>query len=58
MGIAKNQALFENRIIEKATCLVGRLACAQAFSGGNKRTAILSCALFLSQNGHRLNIPG
>ncbi|QLH09432.1 Fic family protein [Candidatus Nitrosotenuis sp. DW1] len=54
---AGNDLPFENMIIEKAAYLVGGLAWAQAFSGGNKRTAVLSCSLFLSQNGHRLNIP-
>lgn len=52
-----NDLPFENRIIEKAAYLAGGLAWAQAFSVGNKRTATLSCALFLSQNGYRLNIP-
>ncbi len=52
-----NDLPIENMIIEKAAYLVGGLTWAQAFSGGNKRTAILSCALFLSQNGYRLNIP-
>lgn len=52
-----NDLSLDNKIIEKAAYLVGGLAWAQAFSGGNKRTATLSCALFLSQNGYRLNIP-
>ena len=52
-----NDLPFENMIIEKAAYLVGGLAWAQSFSGGNKRTAILSCAVFLSQNGYRFNIP-
>ena len=49
--------LHEKALIEKAAYLIGGLAWAQAFSGGNKRTAILSCALFFSQNGYHLNIP-
>jgi len=52
-----NDLEFENMLIEKAAYLVGGLAWSQAFSGGNKRTAILTCTVFLLQNGYRLNIP-
>ena len=48
---------YESSLIEKAAYLVGGLAWCQAFSGANKRTAILTCAIFLLQNGYHLNIP-
>jgi len=52
-----NDLDLENMLIEKAAYLVGGLAWNQPFSGGNKRTAILTCTIFLLQNGYRLNIP-
>ncbi|MDE1764218.1 MAG: Fic family protein [Thaumarchaeota archaeon] len=52
-----NELSFEQALIEKAAYLVGGLAWCQAFSGANKRTAILTCTIFLLQNGYRLNIP-
>jgi death-on-curing family protein len=52
-----NNFPFEKSVIEKAAYLVGGLAWCQAFSGANKRTAILSCTIFLSRNGYRLSIP-
>jgi death-on-curing family protein len=54
---AANDLDYEHSIIEKAAYLVGGLAWNQAFSGANKRTAILTCTLFLSENGYSLNIP-
>ena len=60
LTIVKNSAnglSFEQALIEKAAYLVGGLAWCQAFSGANKRTAILSCTVFLLQNGYHLNIP-
>lgn len=60
LNIVKNMANdleYEKSLIEKATYLVGGLAWNQAFSGANKRTAILTCTIFLSENGYRLNIP-
>lgn len=48
---------FEKALIEKTAYLIGSLAWAQAFSGGNKRTALLTGIVFCSQNGYRLNIP-
>ncbi|MEW6042899.1 MAG: type II toxin-antitoxin system death-on-curing family toxin [Thermoproteota archaeon] len=52
-----NDLSFEQALIEKAAYLVGGLAWCQAFSGANKRTAILTCTVFLLQNGYQLNIP-
>lgn len=52
-----NDLPFEQALIEKAAYLVGGLAWCQAFSGANKRTAILTCTIFLLQNGYRLSIP-
>ena len=52
-----NDLEFENMLIEKTAYLIGGLAWAQAFSGGNKRTSILTGTIFLLQNGYRLNIP-
>jgi death-on-curing family protein len=60
LGIVKNVAnklSFEEALIEKSAYLVGGLAWCQAFSGANKRTAILTCTVFLLQNGYQLNIP-
>jgi death-on-curing family protein len=60
LNIVKNAANdldYEKSLIKKAAYLVGGLAWNQAFSGANKRTAILACTLFLSENGYRLNIP-
>lgn len=52
-----NDMPFEQALIEKAAYLMGGLAWCQAFSGANKRTAILTCTIFLLQNGYRLDIP-
>jgi prophage maintenance system killer protein len=60
LTIVKNSANdlpFEQALIEKAAYFVGGLAWCQAFSGANKRTAILTCTVFLLQNGYQLNIP-
>jgi death-on-curing family protein len=54
---AGNELPFEKALMEKAAYLIGGLAWAQAFSGGNKRTALLTCIIFFSQNGYRLNVP-
>lgn len=48
---------FEKSLITKAAYLVGGLAWNQAFSGANKRTAILTSTIFLANNGYSLNIP-
>lgn len=47
----------EEKIITKAAYLLGGLAWTQAFSGANKRTAILSTTVFLRRNGLRFTIP-
>ena len=52
-----NDLEFEDMLIEKSAYLIGGLAWNQPFSGGNKRTAILTGTVFLLQNGFRLNIP-
>jgi len=54
---AANELPFEKALVEKAAYLIGGLAWAQAFSGGNKRTALLTGIVFFSQNGYRLNVP-
>lgn len=50
-------AKTEEQTIVKAAYLLGGLAWTQAFSGANKRTAILSTTVFLRRNGLRLTIP-
>lgn len=60
LTVVKNSANdlpFEQAIIEKSAYVVGGLAWCQSFSGANKRTAILTCTIFLLQNGYRLSIP-
>lgn len=52
-----NDLEHEKSLVEKAAYLVGGLAWSQAFSGANKRTAILTCTLFLLENGYKLDIP-
>lgn len=54
---AGNDARIEDQIVIKAANLLGGLAWTQAFSGANKRTAILSCTIFLRRHGLRLTIP-
>lgn len=44
-------------LIVKAAHLIGGLAWAQAFSGANKRTAMLSGSVFLNKNRLRLELP-
>ncbi|MGI0022048.1 MAG: Fic family protein [Nitrososphaeraceae archaeon] len=60
LDIVKNIANdldYKRSLIKKASYLVGGLAWNQAFSGGNKRTAILTCTIFLFENGYSLIIP-
>ncbi|MDE1816808.1 MAG: Fic family protein, partial [Thaumarchaeota archaeon] len=52
-----NQLVTRDQIITKAAHLLGGLAWAQAFSGGNKRTAILSTTVFLRRNGLSITFP-
>lgn len=54
---AGNQLVTRDQIITKAAHLLGGLAWAQAFSGGNKRTAILSTTVFLRRNGLSMTFP-
>lgn len=54
---AANELPWEKALIEKAAYLIGGLAWTQAFSGENKRTALLTGIVFFSQNGYRLNVP-
>jgi len=48
---------IRDQIIIKAANLLGGLAWVQAFSGGNKRTAILSTTIFLRRNGLNMTFP-
>ena len=48
---------LNEKIIIKAAHLLGGMAWTQAFSGANKRTAILSTTVFLRRNGLRFTIP-
>lgn len=52
-----NEHEITDQIIVKAAHLLGGLAWAQAFSGGNKRTAILSTTIFLRRNGFSMTFP-
>jgi len=52
-----NQLEIKAKIIVKAAHLLGGLAWVQAFSGGNKRTAILSTTIFLRRNGLDIVFP-
>ncbi len=52
-----NPLVTKDQIITKAAHLLGGLAWAQAFSGGNKRTAILSTTVFLRRNGLSITFP-
>ncbi len=54
---AEDGSNIEEKIITKAAYLLGGLAWAQAFSGANKRTSILSTTIFLRRNGLRFTIP-
>ena len=54
---AGNELDLEEKIIIKAAFLLGGLAWTQAFSGANKRTAVLSTTVFLRRNGLRFTIP-
>lgn len=54
---AGNESDLEENIIIKAAHLLGGLVWTQAFSGANKRTAILSTTIFLRRNGLRFTIP-
>jgi prophage maintenance system killer protein len=48
---------IRDQIIVKAAHLLGGLPWVQAFSGGNKRTAILSTTIFLHRNGLNITFP-
>ncbi|MDE1827061.1 MAG: Fic family protein [Thaumarchaeota archaeon] len=52
-----NELAIKDQILIKAAHLLGGLAWAQAFSGGNKRTAILSTTIFLRRNGLSIIFP-
>jgi prophage maintenance system killer protein len=53
----ENGSSNEEKIVSKASKLLGGLSWAQPFSGANKRTAILSATVFLRRNGLRFTIP-
>jgi len=44
-------------LIKKGAYLMASIAWAQPFSGGNKRTAILTAATFFHHNGAEMDIP-
>ena len=48
---------FYPSLVEKAAVLAVRLACNHPLLDGNKRLAWQSLTLFLSLNGHRLQVP-
>lgn len=54
---AGEESELKEKLVIKAAYLLGGLAWAQAFSGANKRTAILSATVFLRRNGLRFTIP-
>ncbi|MGI0070288.1 MAG: Fic family protein [Nitrosopumilaceae archaeon] len=54
---AGNKLETKDQTIMKAAHLLGGLAWAQAFSGANKRTAILSTTIFLRRNGLGFTFP-
>ena len=56
---ADNQE-YEEAVAEKATFLVYDLARGQYFHAGNKRTALVAGLVFLTKNGHAIDIedPG
>lgn len=47
----------KEQVIVKASYFLASLAWAQAFSGGNKRTSILSTTIFLRRNGLSITFP-
>ena len=48
---------YENGPLEKmAGLLLYRIAEKQFFENGNKRTALLSCRVFLGNNGHKIRV--
>lgn len=48
---------IKDQLMVKAAYLLGGLSWIQAFSGGNKRTAILSTTIFLRRNGLNIVFP-
>jgi len=52
-----NNLEIKDQIILKAAHILGGLSWAQAFSSGNKRTAILSTTIFLRRNGLSITFP-
>ena len=52
-----NKLEIKDQLIIKAAYLLGGLSWIQAFSGGNKRTAILSTTIFLRRNGLNITFP-
>lgn len=54
---AGNDLDIKEQVIVKASYLLAGLAWVQAFSGGNKRTSILSTTIFLRRNGLSITFP-
>lgn len=52
-----NNEDFTTGLIKKSAYLMGGIAWAQPFGGGNKRTGILCAATFLFNNGYLLELP-
>lgn len=48
---------IKDQLMVKAAYLLGGLSWIQAFSGGNKRTTILSTTIFLRRNGLNIIFP-
>ncbi|HZS73310.1 MAG TPA: Fic family protein [Candidatus Nitrosotalea sp.] len=52
-----NKLEIKDQIVTKAAHILGGLSWTQAFSSGNKRTAILSTTIFLRRNGLNITFP-
>lgn len=60
-AVARPQATFDGKelypdLFQKAAALMESLVQNHPFVDGNKRTAITAAAMFLLQNGHRLEV--
>jgi len=51
-----NSGSRKEDLVEKATNLMAKIAWAQPFEDGNRRTGIISTMKFLHDNGYELNI--
>ena len=55
--VVGNKLEIKDQLVMKAAHILGGLSWAQAFSSGNKRTAILSTTIFLRRNGLNITFP-